>query len=109
MLIYLLQRASVGVYTSLLPTTGSASWILSDYAHAIALSVSYFQMFVRPVGDVLTNETVYEVIDRKTGFADEFSTIRSNMTVIIKRLYKLVRLVQSACYNAIMVFFNFIR
>lgn len=64
--------------------------ILSDYAHAIALSVSYFQMFLRPVGDVLTNETVYEVIDRETGFADEFSTIRSNLTVIINRLYKLV-------------------
>lgn len=91
MLNILYQRATVDVYnTSILPISINSTLISSDYAHAIALSVSYFQMFVRPVGDVLTNETVREVIDRLAGFADKFSTISDNMTVIINGLYKLV-------------------
>ena len=62
----------------------------SDYGHAIALSVSYFHMFVRPVGDVLTNETVKEVNHREEGFADEYVTTRGNLTVVAKGIYKLV-------------------
>lgn len=86
-----MQRATVDVYnTSILPISVNSTLISSDYAHAIALSVSYFQMFVRPVGDVLTNETVREVIDRLAGFADDFSNISDHVAEIISGLYKLV-------------------
>ena len=63
----------------------------SDYGEAIALSVSYFHKFVRPVGDVLTNETVKEVNHREEGFADEYAKTRGNLTVVAKGVYKLVR------------------
>ena len=74
----------------------------SDYGHAIALSVSYFYMFVRPVGDVLTNQTVREVNHRETGFADEYATTREHLIVVAKGIYELVRAILLRTYKYVL-------
>ena len=85
-----MQRATAGVYGDPLNQLLSENMTSSDYGYAIASSVSYFHMFVRPVGDVLTNETVKEVNHREEGFADEYAITRGNLTVVAKGVYKLV-------------------
>lgn len=91
----LLQSATVGVYEygDLGVNGGSSncSALHSDYGYAIAKSVSFLQMFVRPVGDVLTNETVREVIERRTGFFDNYYTILGKLDTLTDDVYKLVR------------------
>ena len=78
----------------------SDSMTRSDYGHAISESVSYLQMFVRPVGDILTNETVREVIDMEPDFADEFATCRNHLAVAATGVYQLV----SACLGWCVIF-----
>ena len=90
-----IQRATVGVYGDAAHNILSDSMTRSDYGHAISESVSYLQMFVRPVGDILTNETVREVIDMEPDFADEFATCRNHLAVAATRVHQLV----SACLD----------
>ena len=93
-------RATVGVYGgdhgdtifSDIDNNGSCIALPSDYGYAIAKSVAFLQMFVRPVGDVLTNETVREVIEQEEGFATNFSAVRDNLASTAEQLYDLVRI-----------------
>ena len=62
----------------------------SDYGHALAASVGRLYTFVRPVGDVLTNETVREVIDMEEGFAEDFSDVLTKVGEVATKLYDLV-------------------
>ena len=83
----------------------------SDYGYAIAYSVSFLQKFVRPVGDALTNETVREVIEHQSGFADKFLTIHGKLATLTEDVYTLVSLFLESqlaillwmIYNAIQV------
>lgn len=88
----IIQRATVGVYGiadhNILRENSTTTH--SDYGRSIAESVSYLQMFVRPVGDLLTNETVREVFDSETGFATVFSTVRSHLVVVTIGIHRLV-------------------
>ena len=63
----------------------------SEYAYAIAYSVSRLQLFLRPIGDALTNETVREVIERQAGFSNTFLTIHGKLATLTKDVYTLVR------------------
>ena len=85
----------MGVYNESLfnETNGTCSAIHSAYGYAIARSVSYFQMFVRPVGDVLTNETVRDVIHQEMNqFSDEFAVARKKLSTVADAVYRLVRI-----------------
>lgn len=62
----------------------------SDYGYAIANSVTYLQMFVRPVGDILTNETVREVIEHELGYSAQYSAARDHLSIVTKQVYQLV-------------------
>lgn len=88
----IIQRATVGVYGiadhNILRENSTTTH--SDYGRSIAESVSYLQMFVRPVGDLLTNETVREVFGSETGFATVFSTVRSHLVVVTIGIHRLV-------------------
>ena len=63
-----------------------------NYGHYIASSVAYFYSFIRPVGDVLTNETVREVIDLEPGFATDLAAVRETLIVVASNIYQLVGL-----------------
>lgn len=93
-LIVLFQRAAVGVYGDRVHNILESDMTLSDYGHAIAESVSYLQMFLRPVGDILTNETVREVKYHEAGFADNFSDVRDHLEAVAKGVYNLVSIVK---------------
>ena len=80
-----------GPEDAIIEDSTNCSALHSDYGYAIAASVSFLQLFVRPVGDVLTNETVREVIKRETGFAGNFSTIREKLATVAQQVYNLVR------------------
>lgn len=88
----IIQRATVGVYGigdhNIL--RGSSGITHSDYGRSIAESVSYLQMFVRPVCDLLTNETVREVFGNERGFATVFSTVRTYLVVVTTGIHRLV-------------------
>lgn len=62
----------------------------SDYGHALAASVGHLYAFIRPLGDVLTNETVREVIDIEEGFAEDLSDALSQTGEVATKLYDLV-------------------
>ena len=85
------MRATVGIYGSqrIISSTSSDN-TNSDYGHAMAKSVAYYYSFVRPLGEVLTNETVREVVNREEGYCDEFSIALNKTTVVINKIYKLV-------------------
>lgn len=87
-----IQRATVGVYgigdNNILRESSTTNH--SDYGRSVAESVSYLQMFVRPVGDLLTNETVGEVFSNERGFATVFSTVRTYLVVVTTGIHRLV-------------------
>ena len=88
----IIQRAVVGVYgiadRNILQ--GSSAMNHSDYGRSIAESVSYLRMFVRPIGDLLTNETVREVFGNERGYATAFSTVRTHLVVATTGIHRLV-------------------
>ena len=61
-----------------------------NYGHYIAASVAYFYSFIRPIGDVLTNETVREVIDMEPGFEADFAAARGKLIAVASNIYQLV-------------------
>ena len=93
-------RATVGVYggedtifSHIENKNGTCTALLSDYGFSIAKSVAFLHMFVRPVGDVLTNETVREVIEREEGFSVSFSTTRDKLATVAEQVYDLVSII----------------
>ena len=79
------QHAIVGIYTE--------SLINDDVptGHALAVGVTAFRSFLRPLGQVLTEETVREVICRKEDSVwKELDSVFGNATTAAKKLYQLV-------------------
>lgn len=85
-----MQRAVVGIYGDSEHTliTNETEYY---YGHYFASSVAYFYSFIRPVGDVLTNETVREVIDLEPGFATDLAASREKLIVVATNIYRLVK------------------